>query len=140
MVGLALCIVFTFLAISNPNYFVFFFSIYFIFLNLPLIIIDVYSCEVYPTKIRDMAVGFFFSCCRLGSFIANVLFVAFYRMGTFVPYYFVMLLCLILIYLIYRLPFETFGVPLDSNHEDMKMKELDDFGNSIEDKKERLFN
>jgi hypothetical protein len=98
-----------------------------------LIIIDVYSCEVYPTKIRDMAVGFFFSCCRLGSFIANILFVAFYRIGTFAPYYFVIFLCVILIYGIYILPFETFGVALDTDHSAESQKnmkvELLDFDN-----------
>lgn len=112
--GLTFCIVFTFLGINIPQYFVVFFGIYFIFLNIPLIVIDIYSCELYPTKIRDIAVGFLFACCRIGSCVANILYVDLYRIGTFVPFYAVIVTCIIDIILCYKVPYETFGAALDT--------------------------
>jgi MFS family permease len=138
--GLFFCILFTLAGINFPQYFVTFFGIYFIFLNIPLIVIDIYSCELYPTKIRDVAVGFFFSCCRLGSCLASFLYVDFFRLGTFVPFYAVILTCMVDIGLMYCIPYETFGAALDTNfsqnHSKKKEKLLNDkdfagFGNKI---------
>lgn len=113
--SLIFCIIFTYLGIQDSKHFVIYFGIYFIFLNTPLIVIDVYSCELYPTKIRDIAVGFFFACCRFGSCVANVLYVSLYRAGTFVPFWAVIFTCILDIALTYLVPYETFGMALDTD-------------------------
>lgn len=120
--ALFFCIVFTYLGILDPKNFVTYFGIYFIFLNTPLIVVDVYSCELYPTKIRDIAVGFFFACCRFGSCIANIIYVSLYRMGTFVPFWIVIITCVLDICLSYLVPYETFGMALDTDHDYEKNK------------------
>jgi len=120
--GLFFCIVFTFAGINFPQYFVTFFGIYFIFLNIPLIVIDIYSCELYPTKIRDVAVGFFFASCRIGSCLASFLYVNLFRLGTFVPFYAVIITCIIDMALMYCIPYETFGAALDTNYSSDKNK------------------
>lgn len=114
MFGLTFCIFFTLCGINFPKYFVTFFGIYFIFLNIPLVVVDIYSCELYPTKIRDVAVGFLFACCRIGSCISNFIFVDFFSLGTFVPFYAVIIICIFDIALTSFIPFETFGAALDT--------------------------
>ena len=46
-----------------------------------------YSSEVYPTKLRDHAMGLLFAFTRIGGFISQFLFLDFYSLGLFIPYW-----------------------------------------------------
>lgn len=42
------------------------------FINMSLHITNVYTCEIYPTKVRGIALGFFYFISRLVGFFANL--------------------------------------------------------------------
>lgn len=46
-----------------------------------------YSCSLYPTKIRDTALGFFYACTRAGGFASQFLFLGLFNINWIVPYY-----------------------------------------------------
>lgn len=46
-----------------------------------------YSCSLYPTKIRDTALGFLYACTRAGGFISQFLFLGLFNLNWIVPYY-----------------------------------------------------
>jgi MFS family permease len=75
-----------------------------------------YTCEVYPTHLRDRAVGFLFFATRVGGFLSQFLFIYFNQMGMWVPYHIAAVLLIINALLTFLMPFETFGKPLDTNN------------------------
>ena len=96
-------------------------------------IIGTYTCEIYPTKIRDMANGFLFFNARLCGVISQFIGVRLDYLGLFFPYYIIGISAISGGILVYSLPYETMGKSLDS-----------DFGNdknnieTFESKKESI--
>jgi MFS family permease len=91
-----------------------------LFLALVSVAFDIntsYTCEVYPTKIRDKAVGFMYFFTRIGGFISQYLYLYLNSIGIWIPYYATIVFILVNIILIIFLPFETYGKPLDIDFE-----------------------
>jgi MFS transporter, AAHS family, benzoate transport protein len=108
--------------ITVPSKFAVFFGILQAFIGIAFNTNTTYSCEVYPTKIRDHALGFLFFCTRIGGFSSQVLYVLFNTMGVWHPYYFTGGFIALNIVLVIMLPYETFGQPLDFDFESTKSK------------------
>jgi MFS family permease len=89
-----------------------------------------YSCEVFPTSLRDKAIGFLFFMTRLGGFFSQYLFLIFNDLGIWVPYYISAALFFGLTFITFLMPIETYGRPLDlkiyNNTDYMTPKEEDD--------------
>jgi len=81
---------------------------------------------VYPTKIRDQAVGFLFFCTRIGGFSSQILYLYLNGIGIWYPYYFTIGFIIANFVLIYLLPFETYGQPLDVDYDSRNANEKKD--------------
>lgn len=108
--------------IYAPSMFAMLFGIFQAFIGVAFNTNTTYSCEVYPTKIRDHAVGYLFFCTRIGGFISQILYILFNSMGVWYPYYFTGGFIALDIILVILLPYETFGQPLDFDFNSQKSK------------------
>jgi MFS family permease len=76
---------------------------------------NTYSCEVYPTRIRDIAIGFLFFVSKIGGGISQFLYLYLHKIDLFLPYHVTTILCIISVLLVYGLPIETYNRPLDDD-------------------------
>lgn len=97
------------------NLFTWFLSFAQFFWSIALNVNTTYSCEVYPTHIRDHALGFLFFSTRLGGFVSQLIFIYLNDLGMWIPYYFAASLFFLNTILVFNFPYETYGKPLDSN-------------------------
>jgi len=111
-----LAFLFMLCAMINYGNFIFYFAISQAFVGITFNINGAYSSEVYPTKIRDHVVGMLFAFTRLGGFVSQFLFIDLYALGIFVPYVVTSLFLLVNIFLVWSLPYETFGKALDGDY------------------------
>lgn len=102
-----------FLSINFTNQISFWFALSYIFISISYTIVNTYTTEVYPTMIRDKALGVMFTAARLGGFLSQIIFIELINLHLFLPYYFSMVVSFICVCLVYCLPYETYGVPLD---------------------------
>jgi putative MFS transporter len=106
-----LCIVFT-------SSFTILLGLGFAALNIAFNVNTSYSCEVYPTKTRDTALGFLFFATRVGGFLSQFFYLSMYMINMWLPYYFTIAIIIINIGLLSLLPYETYGKPLDVQFEE----------------------
>ncbi len=90
--------------------------------NLPFTIIGAYTSEVYNTNIRDYGVGFGYFSTRLGGVISLAVLFGISEIGTYAPYIFCSVIAAGAIVLIAFLPYETQGMALDGD-KDQILKE-----------------
>jgi MFS family permease len=107
---------FLILLIYIPEQFAIYFGLFQAFVGISFNINTSYSCEVYPTRIRDQAIGFLFFCTRLGGFLSQIIYLYMNKIGLWWPYYFTVSFIVTNSILIYLLPFETYGQPLDFDY------------------------
>jgi MFS family permease len=89
-----------------------------IFVNMSMQITNVYTCEIYPTKIRDIAVGFFYFISRMTGFFANVLVLVLLEKHFMkIDIYFNLLISFIGLVASLRLPVDTYRRSLDTKIE-----------------------
>jgi MFS family permease len=74
-----------------------------------------YSSEVYPTKVRESALSFFYFISRIMTALAQVVYLYVFELGIYVPYYFSIGFLVILIAAIFLLPYETHNKQLDED-------------------------
>ena len=72
-----------------------------------------YTSEVYPTLIRDMALGFFYFCTRVAGFSSQFLSVSLENIMFLLQYYTIIFCCILGAIIVSLLPVETFGSPID---------------------------
>jgi hypothetical protein len=113
MILMAIGLVFVLFACFFPQNFSVLIGLFCFFSGASYNILSSYSCEVYPTRLRDQAMGFMYGCTMLGGALAQLFYIQLNNLYVFAPYYFTAGLMVIYILLIYLLPFETYGVPLD---------------------------
>ena len=109
-------ILFMCLCILDPSSFTVMFGLSIAFSGISFNINTTYTCEVYPTKIRDNALGFLFFSTRLGGFISQILYLYLNDLNIWAPYYFTIFITFVNIYFVYILPYETLGQPLDKDY------------------------
>ncbi len=85
-----------------------------IFVNMSMQITQVYTSEIYPTKVRDLALGFFYFISRLTGFISNILILFLLETNVRNHIIFNMVIGICGFILTLRLPVETFRRALDS--------------------------
>ncbi len=114
---LFLAFVCTVIFIFFPKTYIVLFSLSQSLLGMLVNLILAYICEVYPTKIRDYATGYFFSVNRFGGLISMFIYISLNSLGTWIPYYVYVGLILLNICFIFSLPYETYGQVLDHDYE-----------------------
>jgi MFS family permease len=105
------------LLIIFHNSYSLFFGLTQAFLDMGFTISTVYSCEVYPTKIRDRAMGFLYFCTRLGGTLSQFLYLFLNDFGIWIPYYVTIAFVIVNLTLTISLPYETYGKNLDFEYE-----------------------
>jgi len=85
------------------------------FLPFTIRVMSVYSCEVYPSKIKDIANGFYGMIGKVMAFLSSFIFVALAGPSKYLPYYVTIALSIVCLILVLILPYETHGRPLDVN-------------------------
>jgi len=114
VLGYCFTIVFLIISIASPLNFYIFFGCAMFCLGMSLFATNSYMCEVFPTALRDTAVGFFTGMSRIMSLLAIYIFYGFSIHNIFAGYvYAIVVLAVALISAIF-LPFETYGKTLDS--------------------------
>jgi MFS family permease len=117
ILSFSLSIVFLILTIVNSTNYEYHFGVYLCFTLIAFNVNTTYSCEIYPTKVRDIAIGFLFFCTRVGGFLSQIIYIAINKLGIWVPYYVTIGLCCVNIVLVLLLPIETLDRPLDQDIE-----------------------
>jgi len=135
IITFALNAVFLIIATIVPKYFNIFFAISAIFANTAMQQTQTYTYELYSTKIREVAGGFFFMCTRIGGFSSQYLGVGLNNISTLLPYYILVAVGLILSILFAILPHDTYGHHLDVNIESEELEKLKENVREIEEKK-----
>ena len=72
-----------------------------------------YLSEIFPTKLRDISSSFFLTSHRVSGFISQFLFLALFKINYKIPFFLGSLIHIIGVILIFKLPFESIGKPLD---------------------------
>jgi putative MFS transporter len=72
-----------------------------------------YTCEIYETEIRGMALGYFNTIARLGGAVAPIILIYLHQLSPRAPHYFMAGLSLIAFGIACKLPVETRGRQLD---------------------------
>jgi putative MFS transporter len=105
---------------SFSKHYTLLFSITQFFWSIAMNVNTTYSCEVFPTSLRDKAMGFLFFMTRLGGFFSQYLYLIFNDFGIWIPYYISAALFFGNTFITFLLPIETYGRPLDLkiNHHD----------------------
>lgn len=68
----------------------------------------------FPTIIRDLALGYLYSCLRIGAFISQFIFLGTYQIGIKVPYIILCVLIATNLVLIFLIKTDTTKLPLDN--------------------------
>jgi hypothetical protein len=84
-----------------------------------------YCLEVYPTRIRDNALGFLFAARRLGGFLSQVIYIPLNNVDKWLPYYFTAGILVINVGLLCFLPYETYNTALDTNLNSQQAKKAE---------------
>jgi hypothetical protein len=74
-----------------------------------------YASEVYPTKVRNIALGYLYFSSRVMAGIFQFVYLWIFDFGPLVPYYLSCGLMVILVLAIILLPYETHNQPLDKD-------------------------
>jgi MFS family permease len=123
IISMAIAIVFLILLIVDSSNYEIYFGFYLFAVSVAFAISTTYSCEVYPTRIRDLALGFLFFCTRMSGFLSQVIYIMFHDWYLWLPYYSSLLFCALNAICIFLLPYETKGRALDGDKENEKLIE-----------------
>ncbi|MCQ2817195.1 MAG: MFS transporter [archaeon] len=118
-----------FLCTINTRLIVLWFSLCLISIKVSVVTSNLYTAEVYNTKIRNKALGLMLALGRSGAFFSQILFILLHNIHVFVPFYFTFITCIVNSIFSVSLPFETYGRKLEECVGDEKEKEI---GNALE--------
>jgi AAHS family benzoate transporter-like MFS transporter len=105
--------VFNILIVANSANYEIYLGLYMALNAISMNVNNTYSCEIYPTRIRDIAIGFLFFVSKVGGGLSQFLYIYLHTIEIFLPYHVTTLLCSISVVLVYCLPIETYNRPLD---------------------------
>ncbi len=74
-----------------------------------------YASEVYPTKVRNIALGYLYFLSRIMAGVFQFVYLWIFDFGALVPYYLSAGMMVILVLAIVILPYETYNQPLDKD-------------------------
>ncbi len=114
VIGYVLSIIFTMLSVFFPLLLYLFIGISLFSVGISFSSLSSYTCEVYPTALRDNAVGFLAGIGRFSGLSSIFIFYALANIGFNVPYVFIVILFVIALIASFLIPFETRGKNLDS--------------------------
>jgi MFS family permease len=117
--GFLLVALFNILAILDINHFHIYIGLSGSFNNLSFSGCGCFSPEVYPTKIRDVAVGFLYFCTRISGLGSQFIAIWLFNIHYLAVCYAVCLLCLVACIFTCKLPYDTYQRPLDSDEEEI---------------------
>ena len=72
-----------------------------------------YTSEIYPTVIRDTALGFFYFCTRISGFASQFLATGLENTMLLLQYYVMIITCVIGAIIICFIPIDSYGIPID---------------------------
>jgi len=107
-------LLFILIGFFNLEYFFYFFGIAGFFLTFSFQASSSYSCEVYPSKIRNLGVGFITLFVRIAGFASQPISVVLTNINYLGMFYFAVVLCILGFSCSVGLPYDTKGMALDS--------------------------
>ena len=114
VLGYVLSITFFILSIISPLLFYLFIGFSLFSLGISFSSANSYTCEVYPTSLRDTAVGFYNGIGRVMALLSTFIYFELEEISMFSPYVFSIGILLVSLISAFGLPFETRGKDLDS--------------------------
>lgn len=108
-----IAMIFNIFILANIKNIALWITIYNMFLGASFNLSSSYTSCIYPTKIRDYAIGFFYFCTRIGGFVSQYLFLWLFNMHYMLPYYTMILLILICIIVTFFMDIEPSDEALD---------------------------
>jgi len=114
VIGYILSIIFTILSVIFPLLLYLFIGISLFSVGISFSSLSSYTCEVYPTALRDNAVGFLAGIGRFSGLSSIFIFYGLAKIGFNVPFVFIVILFVIALISSFLIPFETRGRNLDS--------------------------
>ena len=116
IIGFVICTIISILIVIIPKFLIFWLAVFFLFMSSATNTITTYTSCYFPTKIRDMALGFFYSATRIGGFLSQFLFLWLFNIETLLPYYTIIFINFICVVCSYFLNQEPISGALDSGY------------------------
>jgi putative MFS transporter len=91
-----------------------------LFLNISFNVTCTYCSEYYPTRIRDTALGYLYFVTRISGFVSQIISFYLVSINFKIQYFFILFQTILCFILIFFLPEETHGKPLDVDYEEKK--------------------
>jgi len=135
LIGFLFVAIFASLGLFDLNNFAIYFSISGFFISFSFNASGSYSSEVYPTKLRNIGVGFLNFCNRVSGFLSQFIAVQLFKVHYLLQIYFSIIICLIACFITYLLPYDTHGRLLDSH--DLSNDNIENNDNKSQKGKER---
>lgn len=101
------CLIANILIIIYPSIYEACQTIILLFGNISYNLFIIYFTELYPSKLRDSAVSYFFSLNRFGGCISQLVFLYLFNLGLFIPYYVLTAIISVTIICVFMLPYNT---------------------------------
>lgn len=91
-----------------------------LFLNISVNVTCTYCSEYYPTRIRDTALGYLYFVTRVSGFVSQIISYYLVSINFKIQYFFILSQAILCFVLIFFLPEETYGKPLDVDYSERK--------------------
>lgn len=113
MLGFVLLSIFVFLTILVPERFSLFYGMAYASIPLFFFLTVIYTSEFFPSRLRDLGLGFFYFINKIGGLGSQFLFVHLSQIDTHLPFYAIIGLSVFNIILLAMIPYETLDKELD---------------------------
>lgn len=113
MLGFFLLMIFVFLTILIPKHFSIFYGIAYSATPLFYFMTPIYTAEFYPSRLRDLGLGFLYFLNKIGGLSSQFIFIHLAEINTNLPFYAIILLSGLNIIFIALMPYETLNKNMD---------------------------
>ncbi len=113
MLGYLFLILFVYLTIIIPEKFTIFYGLAYASIPLFYFMTMIYTAEFFPSRLRDLALGFFYSINKIGGLISQFLFIILAQLNINFPFYVIIILSVVNIVCLMLLDFETLEKGMD---------------------------
>lgn len=127
LIGFMFIGIFSTFCVINVNNFSIYFAFSAFFISFSFNASTSYSSEVYPTNLRNKAVGFLNFCTRVAGFVSQFVAVELFEMHYLAQIYFSIAVCFIACLITYSLPYDTHGRALDTDDTIQDVRELENY-------------
>jgi len=113
MLGFLLLSIFVFFTILLPQNFSLFYGMAYASIPMFYFMVTIYTAEFFPSRLRDLGLGFFYFINKIGGLGSQFLFVHLAQIDIYLPFYAIIAMSMLNIIFLALLPYETLDKGMD---------------------------